>query len=300
MKYKKDLIVGAVSSNYEVSDVVNWSESIIKSGFKGDVVVFCYNFKATDAIPDFFRNKNFKVVIPHSDMFGNDVEKFQTHTGEGDSTNNYTLVHQQRFFHYWQYLKYGDEMYRYIITTDVRDVVFQTNPSEYLDSFDDGEYTILASSENVLAGNEPWFSGMATKHFGGYVFNDVLSKRPVFNVGTFAARHKVFMDMSINNYYLSLSFHPGVLPAVGDQTGFNLLIATAYSNYTANLGPSSHWGCQCGTMLNPQFAQLQVESIDGIHEKDSIVYNGDTPFVILHQYDRVPDLVEKINEKYSK
>jgi hypothetical protein len=300
---QKDLIVGAVSSNYELSDVVNWSNSIRMSGFNGDVVVFCYNFEAMDAIPEYFRKQNFVVILPEYDMFGNEVEIFETHTGRGNEFTNYTLIHQQRFFHYWQFLHYSTEpnQYRFVITTDVRDVVFQTNPSLFLDNHvDDAEYDFLASSENVLAENEPWFTQMATRHFGGYVFGETLAKRPIYNVGTFAGRQHAFKRMCLDNYFISLAFHPNTLPAVGDQTGFNFLINTSYAESTLKLGPSSSWGCQSGVMLNPQFKDLQVESTDPINVRDGVVYYGDTPFVILHQYDRVPDLIDVVNELYSE
>ena len=54
-----------------------------------------------------------------------------------DSNGNLTynsnmMVHVERFFHIYNVLK--DNLYRYVITTDVKDVIFQKNPSEWLEN----------------------------------------------------------------------------------------------------------------------------------------------------------------------
>ena len=51
--------------------------------------------------------------------------------------NAYRLVHNLRFFHIWHLLSQFEKegrKYDRLITTDVRDVMFQGNPSEWLDA----------------------------------------------------------------------------------------------------------------------------------------------------------------------
>lgn len=305
----KDLILGAISANYTVDDVRNWAHSIIKSGFDGDVAVFCYNFIGEDAtIPNFLQDLGFSVFLPTYNNWGQNVPFFEHHSGKGTPTTNHELVHQIRFFHFWHYLKELDKNaneYRYVIVTDVRDVVFQYNPSNWLDIHDDkiDGSTIVAPSENILYRDESWNLQMIKKHYGPYVVEYLLKDRPVCNVGTIAARFHAFMGLCINIYQSSLGIHPAQLPMPGDQTGFNFLINTVYINSSRPSSPSTLWSCQCGTMCDPTKQHLfehHIEELDIGITDEGIVTNFGKPFCILHQYDRVPQFLDKVNRRYGE
>jgi hypothetical protein len=112
----KDLIIGT-STNYDWSKLKYWVNSINASGFEGDKVLVLLNCdketvkKVIDA--------GFIVVAGQKDSEGNLVHQ------------SAIPVHVERFLFMHNFLTTRD--YRYIITTDVKDVVFQHNPIEYIE-----------------------------------------------------------------------------------------------------------------------------------------------------------------------
>ena len=109
----KDCIVGC-ATNYDWSKLKYWVNSINASGFEGDKVLILMNCdkdtvqKVTDA--------GFSIIAFNQDKDGNLTYQSQL------------MVHVERFIHIYKLLK--DNLYRYVITTDVKDVIFQKNPSE--------------------------------------------------------------------------------------------------------------------------------------------------------------------------
>ena len=112
----KDLIIGT-STNYDWSKLKYWVNSINASGFEGDKVLVLLNCdketvkKVIDA--------GFIVVAGQKDSEGNLVHQ------------SAIPVHVERFLFMHNFLTTRD--YRYIVTTDVKDVVFQRNPIEYIE-----------------------------------------------------------------------------------------------------------------------------------------------------------------------
>jgi len=63
------------------------------------------------------------------------------------------------------------------------------------------------------------------------------------------------------------------------------------------------WACQLGTTYKPEalvhFKENLVEP-SPIIDEDGIVYTSTgKPFVIVHQYNRMPDLTQKIMMRYA-
>jgi hypothetical protein len=113
-----DLVIGAITG-YKWDQIRYWVNSLDRSGFSGYKVVICYNvdyatlreLQARNYITLVFTNDeaNQRVTYPNKDF----------------------AIVVDRFLHY--YLMVGNEAnrnaVRYIIATDVRDVIFQQNPS---------------------------------------------------------------------------------------------------------------------------------------------------------------------------
>src|SRR6266568_4030817 len=114
----KDLIIGAYT-NYNWNHIKYWANSIDRCGFTGDRAVIVYNSDA-DTV-NRLSDLNFDVIVFRQDPI----------------SKNYYWPYQnliivvQRFYDLWQYLNKNNN-YRYVITTDVKDVIFQTNPSDWL------------------------------------------------------------------------------------------------------------------------------------------------------------------------
>ena len=105
---RKDLIIGAVA-NYTPDKIKEYVDSVNKCGFKGDKIMICYN-------------------LPSETL------KFLDDNGWKCYENNLNgHPHMQRLIDMWQILETHITGYRFVFTTDVRDVIFQTNPSDYLE-----------------------------------------------------------------------------------------------------------------------------------------------------------------------
>ncbi len=135
----KDLIIGT-STNYDWSKLKYWVNSINASGFEGDKVLVLLNCdketvkKVIDA--------GFIVVAGQKDSEGNLVHQ------------SAIPVHVERFLFMHNFLTTRD--YRYIITTDVKDVVFQHNPIEYIEKNLHEDKDLIFASESLRYIDEPW------------------------------------------------------------------------------------------------------------------------------------------------
>ena len=116
----KDIIIGG-ASNYTWNELRYWVYSIKKSGFDGDIALCMTN--VTKETIDILRSK--------------DVKLFLYGTSKSDGSYVYEkkeVSHVERFAHIFHYLSSTREKYRYVITTDTRDVIFQNNPSTWLEN----------------------------------------------------------------------------------------------------------------------------------------------------------------------
>ena len=127
----RDLIISAYT-NYDWSKIRYWANSIDRCGFTGDRAMIVYNSdqNTVQRLVDL----GFKVWA-----FSRDA-----------TTGNFVWEHDliivvQRFYHLWYYLdQLPADHYRYVISTDCKDVVFQTDPTKWLEK-NIGDRDIVAS-----------------------------------------------------------------------------------------------------------------------------------------------------------
>lgn len=297
----KDLIIGG-ASNYTWDDLKYWVNSIKKSGFDGDIVLVGTNYK--------------KETIKKLSDVGVALTLYGTQQPNGDviaPTNN--APHVERFFYLWNYLDKTTENYRYVITTDTRDVVFQANPSVWLENslstFGLRRKEFVVSSEGMRYKNEPWGNQNLLETFGPY-FHNILKEHMICNVGTIAGRFDYVKGL------LSMIFHLSVnrpIPIV-DQAVYNFIINTPPYNkdslFTTN---SMGWAIQLGTTLGAVEAgkgdlgvmlKADPDKYKEIYEDDQpVIRDGlvrtvsGVPYCIVHQYDRIPDLKVVMEKKYE-
>ncbi len=265
----KDLIIGAIA-NYTPDKIKVYVNSINQCGFTGNKIMIVYN-------------------VP------NETTKFLQDNGwyvySGELHGH---PHMQRLFDMYQaltLLKSDDVQYRYVITTDVRDVIFQTNPSEFIDTH--LNLDILASSENVSYKNEPWGKKNIREGYNEALY-DRYKDEVICNVGVLAGKFESLRNLLLLNYLVSQA---GNTQHCTDQSSFNFIIHNNLVNHRIQIEDiSSNWAMQAGTLSNPDFIgkqwQSQIKLVNGV------LYNGDVPFVIVHQYDRIPQWSDMI-KKYS-
>lgn len=293
----KDLIIGG-ASGYKYDDVKYWINSIIRSGFNGDIVLAVTNVSIDEL--EKIAEKGVKILA----------------YGQKDADGNYTSnsqmpPHVERFFHIWNFLNTTNEEYEFVVTTDVRDVVFQKNPMDFLrgDTFTG----FVAAGEGLAYKDEPWGNNNYLQAFGPF-FHNQIKDTEIYNVGVMAGTHDLVRDILLMILQLSIN-RP--IPIV-DQAVYNFILNTGiFKNHTEPFGNNSGWACNLGTTLaaiasgagdigmrNDPTAQLLYQTKyladQPIINEDGTVYNSyDMPFYIVHQYDRVAGLADKIRVKYN-
>jgi len=279
----KDLIIGC-STNYDWSKLKYWVNSINKSGFEGDKVLILMNCDK-DTVQQ-VSNAGFSVIAFQQDDNGNLVYQSQL------------MVHVERFIHIYNTLKSQD--YRYVITTDVKDVIFQKNPVEWLEQHlpDGSSEDLVFSSESIRYKDEPWGNQNLLETFGPMI-HDHFKNNVIFNVGVLAGRGYAMKSLALNIFLSSIN-RP--IPIV-DQSTFNVLISQhPYLKSSMYMTSEDGWACQLGTTADPskieQFKPFLVEASPKL-EGDKVVTSEGKEYVIVHQYDRVPEWKKIIEAKYE-
>ena len=277
----KDCIVGC-ATNYDWSKLKYWVNSINASGFEGDKVLILMNCdkdtaqKITDA--------GFSIIAFNQDANGNLTYQSQL------------MVHVERFIHIYKLLK--DNNYRYVITTDVKDVIFQKNPSTWLENNLTDKEDLVFSSESLKYKDEPWGRENLTQCYGQGIYED-FKNNTIFNVGVLAGRGYAMRDLVLQ-LFLNCINRP--IPIV-DQAVFNVMISRhPYLNSTMYTVSEDGWACQLGTTADPSkidsFKPFLLEPSPKL-EGEKVVTSTGIEYTIVHQYDRVPEWRKVIEAKYD-
>jgi len=211
--------------------------------------------------------------------------------------NSNMMVHVERFYHIYQHLK--NKNYRYVITTDVKDVIFQKNPSEWLEiNLPEGHEDLIFSSESIKYKDEPWGDQNLRETFGTQIYED-FKDNIIYNVGVLAGRGYAMKDLMMNIFASCL----GRPIKICDQSTFNFLISQHPYLKTSKYAQSEDgWACQLGTTADPskleQFKPFLLEPSPKM-EGDKVVTSTGIEYTIVHQYDRVPEWRKVIEEKYN-
>jgi hypothetical protein len=277
-----DCVIGC-STNYDWAKIKYWVNSINESGFTGDKVMILMNCdketvsKVSDA--------GFDIIGFGQDDKGNLVY------------NSNMMVHVERFYHIYQHLKSKD--YRYVITTDVKDVIFQKNPSEWLEiNLPEGQADLVFSSESIKYKDEPWGDQNLRETFGTQIYED-FKDNIIYNVGVLAGRGYAMKDLMMNIFASCL----GRPIKICDQSTFNFLISQhPYLKTSMYAQSEDGWACQLGTTADPskieQFRPFLLEPSPKM-EGDKVATSTGIEYTIVHQYDRVPEWRKVIEEKYN-
>jgi hypothetical protein len=306
----KNLIVGACS-NYTWKDLKYWVNSIRKSGFDGDVALIGTNLKK--ATLDKLTDEG--VIL---EVYGKPNE-----AGDIEAHSN-GAPHVERFFYLWDFLRKTKTEYEYVITTDTRDVIFQSNPSEWIDKHNVKDWidkndvfwsNLIASSEGLRYKNEPWGDANLFQSFGPYI-HKVMREDLIYNVGVIGGAYSAVRDLMLMIFQLSIN-RP--IPIV-DQAVYNFIIKQEpYALSTAFTKNTDSWAIQLGTTLEAiqagsgdigqaclkdpcKLAQYKInfEDIQPVIKDDGTVENQvGKKYAIVHQYDRIPELKKKIQELYG-
>lgn len=275
-----DLVIGA-GYNLTWEQCRVWVNSLNTSGFEGEKILVY--FGENHPLFDELNKRGVKVaVFPHL-----------------TSAHNVCV---SRFGAYHALLASAKQKFNWVIATDVTDVVFQKNPSDFLAERIAASENHVASSENLKYNQEPWGKNNLTLSFGEDQYK-FLQNSTIYNAGVIAARHDRMMDISNIIYQLSITRLQHVFGGGGpDQAAYNVLLSMETLNQgTAYLSHDYAWACQCGTTLDPSKPDYAKIGIDPIPTSDGehIVNSRNNVYTIVHQYNRVPSMKEYFERKYN-
>jgi len=240
----KDLVISAVA-NYTPDKIRLYVESLNRSGFEGDKVMICYNLP--EETFSYLRNNGWECY--KGELMGH--------------------PHMKRLIDIWWFLENDSRKWNHIITTDVRDVVFQSNPSEWLSNNLTKE--ILIASECVDYQNESWGQKNIHEGYGG-IFWDWIKDKIIGNVGIMAGKYDSIKNLIMLNWLVSQA---GDTQHFTDQSSLNLIIHNSLIKDKIDL--NSNFCLQVGT-LNKE-------------------YNL-TEYCLIHQYDRNPSINQYVVNQY--
>ena len=162
----KNLIIGC-ASNYDWSTLQYWCNSINQSGFDGEKVLVLMNCDKTTVLK--VQEEGFKIIAFKKD-------------DEGNLTHDSKMPpHVERFLHIYEYLRKTDP-YDWVVTTDVKDVIFQSDPCKALSEMN-LDADLYFSSESILYKDEPWGNQNLLDTYGPYV-HDIFKENEIYNVGS--------------------------------------------------------------------------------------------------------------------
>lgn len=284
---KKDIVVGAIT-NYTFDKIKPWVESLDRSGFDGVKALLCYNVDY-DTVDELVKRNYTIFTFARND----EIRKFTYR-------NDFSIV-VERFFHLWYFLKGFKDEYRYLIATDVKDVIFQKNPSVWLEQ-NIGDKSINASSESIRYCDEPWGNNNLKKSFGP-VIHDNFKSNVINNCGVLSGEFNTMIDLFLNIYMLCNGTNHLIEGGGGpDQAALNILLnLEPYKLVTRYTLSEEAWSAQLGT-TGPQVRSLSNDSIlepCPVRIDDMICTSKGEPFTIVHQYDRVPEWKQFIEKKYA-
>ena len=297
----KDLIIGG-ASNYNWDHLKYWVNSIKQTGFKGDIVLVATNMPGETVKK--LVEEDVKVYA-----YGN-----RTEDGSIAKTENNIPPHVERFIFIWDFLRKNKDTYRFVTVTDTRDVIFQKDPTDYLErNLMFGSASMVCASEGLAYKDEPWGSKNLLDTFGPLVY-DELKDSEIYNVGTIAGFCDSVSDLLIQIFFQSVN-RP--IPIV-DQAVFNFIINMGvYDLEIIRTSNGSGWAVQLGTTLEAikagagdigQIVRQDPSKLDEYIKvyKDEqpiidndLVVNGHEAFTIVHQWDRVPAIKEIVERKYG-
>jgi hypothetical protein len=206
------------------------------------------------------------------------LKKKYKHRDKGFSPMFENLYHCQtsRYAFYYNFL--NQRHYEKILLTDVRDVIFQSDP---FNGFHD-ELAVFNESQTITIKDEEFNRDWIKKGFGENAFAELADKK-IYCSGTIMGSYKGIMNflevflMACIDYSIPFNFK-GI-----DQGVFNYLIHTGKLN-----GIRKHDNGDIIFTACPE-AVPRCE-----YENGMLAFEGKTPSLV-HQYDRFPELVNFFN-----
>ena len=257
-----DIVIAGVTY-YDWPILEPYVVSLCRSGFDGEKVILA------EAIPletkQKLKEKGFTVVaFPHATM--------QPHVVRFKHAHGFLLLRPQA---------------RYVVWTDIRDVVFQANPIAWLvEKRPDAE--LVAASECLRYKDEPWGDRNMREAYGEDIYVKMKDKE-IYNCGTLMGKAGTISKLLQDVYLLAVK---AMIP-IADQAAFNILLHHGpYKDVLTVPKQEEGFGCICGTTVDrpEQFGPHLLDLPPSFDWTNNLICAPKTrrAFSIIHQYDRTP------------
>ncbi len=268
-----DAVIGVVSG-YAWPKVSVWVNSLNKSGFEGTKVLLSYDKGLLDA---------------------DALCKRGVHVYEIEREN--PKVHVDRFEDLAAFLEHRSDPYRYVVFTDVRDVVFQSDPTVGLEERLH-IHTLLVCGESMRYRDQEWATNTMREAYPPCWSS--VKDRIIINCGVIAGEHVALSNLCRNTWALAQKAQA----RLADQQALNLLLmAPPYVNTTKVLCSADAWVAHLGThpdAIGGPDQSLLTELPPVMDTGNGEVWDCalEKKYAIVHQYERMCSIRERIWKKY--
>ena len=301
----KELIICA-ATGYNFKQVEPFLKSLYKTNYTGDVVLLVNNYSLLkDLKSNNYHNVKLEIVQKFLNFIPKNLQKYRFSRKFSFITkcfpqvlnllptllNNFFTITFNQFFHHIALSRYAyfhkiiksNPKYNKIFFSDVRDVIFQDNPFNFL--WDNNLYFALEDDSATLeANNRMWLEDLYTSK----IFNKIGTKNVICSGTTFGNREELItycleMCKEQLKFIYKIAYFDGY-----DQGIHNYLI---YSNKFKNYTLFKNFESPILSMHNISKNKLSLNKEGLFINKDGSVVN------VLHQYDRFTEIAEHLLNK---
>jgi hypothetical protein len=275
MDATNDVIIGT-AKGYGWASFKNYAVSLSESGFRGRKILFVCDI--TNVARTVLTRLGFELV-------------------DYVSTGNNTVIERFRIFRDWLVANKKDV--RYIIHCDVRDVVFQADPSVFMEQ---QTKKLFGASEAILYRDEFCNPAWIVKLYGQQTL-DTLQNEEVVCAGTIAGEADAVHRL-VSRIYESSTDRFG-----DDQAALNVLLRTEFKSEMLIPRISEGFILTAGWWLigncngNPDQPigrrSLLVPMPPVLKDGVAYPYGSNKPFAIVHQYERGHAWAPSISDHYK-
>jgi hypothetical protein len=279
MDRSNDAIIG-VGINYSWAEFKNYAVSLDRCGFQGRRILFVHNI--TGPARNALANLGFELVEY--------------------TPKKVVVVDRFKAIHDW--LGREQENLRYVILSDIRDVVFQTDPSEWFEAHA-GEAKIYGTSEFIFFRNESCNPFWVEQLYGRKTLDTLLAKEEVICAGTICGEVDAVKRLALRIYQSSTDRHGD------DQAALNVLLRTEFKDEMKIPTPEDGFVITVGWYLIGTTNESLHQGDKAVGERSNLRTNppelrngvvypagSKTPYCVVHQYERGTRWEPEIDKQY--
>lgn len=284
-----NIFLGAID-NLAIEDITPWITSVKKVRQAEDIVMMVVYRTTKEVIRFLVDNGVIPYEVNHDSMTNPIVHQI---------SNSPTVSHNMRMFHFWEVLTRLSNtdkliqtsfMNSSVIITDVRDVYFQEYPFSLIAQLP-SDKKIIVGGECLPYKSEEWGLDNLQNGFGP-IFTELssITEHQILNVGAIMGKLEHVKDLCHIVYCMTQGRH---YPS--DQSSFNVLVRSSLFRDMVHV--SQEFAAHLGTTADPTKSHLWArwtETPPAITSDRLVMTAQNTPYKLVHQWDRVPELKEKV------